>query len=361
MILKAFKYRIYPNKKARKAIEQTIYLCRNLYNAALAERNDSYEIEGRSLNYYDQANSLSFLKENCPSFKLVHSQVLQDVLRRLDKAYQAFFRRIKLGETPGFPRFQSANRYNSFTYPQAGYEIVKGKLKLSKIGSVRIFLHRPIEGKIKTCTVIRKNGRYYACFSCEVEAENFPLVGGMVGIDMGIKEFCVTSNGEVFESPKTYRKAERRLKQLQRSVSRKKKGGKNRKKAVRQLARKHEHVANQRKDIAFKTAKYLFDNYDLVAHEDLNISGMVKNHHLAKSISDAGWGIFFNILESKAKTNAGKRVVAVDPKYTSQKCSKCGELVPKKLSVRTHKCPYCGLEIDRDWNAAINILHKAIA
>lgn len=356
-----FKYRIYPKRKTKKAINQTLFLCRTLYNAALAERNDSYKLESKSLNYYDQANSLSFLKENSPCFKQVHSQVLQDVLKRIDKAYQAFFRRIKSGETPGFPRFQNAMHYNSFTYPQGGYSIIGNKLSLSKIGTVRILLHRPIEGKVKTCTIIRKNDKYYACFSCEVEAQELPLTGQSVGIDMGIKEFCVTSDGEMFASPKTYRKAERKLKQLQRAVSRKKKGGKNRRKAVQQLAKQHEHVANQRKDIAFKTTKYLFDNYDLIAHEDLNIAGMVKNHHLAKSISDAGWGIFFNMLESKAKTNAGKQVIAVDPKDTSQKCSKCGEHVPKKLSVRTHQCSYCGLEIDRDWNAAINILHRAIA
>lgn len=355
-----FKYRIYPNRKTKKTIDRTLWLCRTLYNAALNERIDSYKLESKSLNYYDQANSLAFLKENSPCFKQVHSQVLQDVLKRLDKAYQAFFRRVKAGETAGFPRFQGKERYNSFTYPQGGYSVVGNKLELSKIGKVRIFLHRPIEGKVKTCTIIRKNGKYYACFSCEVEPYQLPLTGQTVGIDMGIKEFCVTSDGEMIASPKTYRKAERRLKQLQRAVSRKKKGGKNRRKAVKLLAKQHEHVANQRKDIAFKTAKYLLDNYDLIAHEDLNIAGMVKNCHLAKSISDAGWGIFFNILESKAKQTLGKQVIAVDPKYTSQKCSKCGEIVPKKLSVRIHKCPHCGLEIDRDWNAAINILHRAV-
>ena len=360
-MIKTFKYRIYPSCSSQKAVDQTLFLCRILYNAALDERNDSYKLENKSLNYYDQANSLSFLKENNPCFKEAHSQVLQDVLKRLDKAYQAFFRRIKTGETPGFPRFQSAKRYNSFTYPQGGYSIIGNKLSLSKIGAVRIFLHRPTEGKIKTCTIVRKNDKYYACFSCEVEPKEMPITGKAVGIDVGIKEFCVTSDGEMFESPKTYRKAERKLKQFQRSVSRKKKGSKNRKKAVKQLSKQHEKVANQRKDIAFKTVKYLFEKYDLIVHEDLQIKNMVKNHHLAKSISDAGWGIFFNILESKANANAGKQLIAVDPKNTSQMCSKCAEIVPKKLSVRIHKCPHCGLEIDRDWNAAINILHRAIA
>jgi putative transposase len=358
--MKAFKYRIYPNKTTKKSIDQTIWLCQILYNAALAERIDEYKINGNSLTYQQQQNSLPFLKENNPIYAGVYSQILQDVLKRLDKAYQAFFRRVKLGETPGFPRFQSADRYNSFTYPQGGYSILGNQLKLSKLGRVKIMLHRPMSGKIKTCTVIRKNGKYYACFTCEVEAENLPLVGGMVGIDMGIKEFCITSDGEMIENPRTYRKAEKELRQLQRSLSRKQKRSNNRRKARFGLAKQHEKVANQRRDIAYKTAKYLFSNYDTIIYEDLQIKNMVKNHHLAKSIADAGWGIFFNILESKAKQTLGKRIIAVEPKNTSQNCSQCGRKVAKTLSVRVHKCPFCGLELDRDINAAINILHKGI-
>lgn len=362
-MLKAYKYRIYPNQQTKKAIDKTLWLCRTLYNAALNERNDSYQLEGKSLNYYDQANALSFLKENSPCFKLVHSQVLQDVLKRLDKAYQAFFRRVKSGETPGFPRFQGKERYNSFTYPQGGYSMIDNKLSLSKIGTVKVKLSRPIEGKIKTCTIIRKNDKYYVCFSCEVEpTAELPLTGQSVGVDMGLVKFYTASNGETYDCPKKYRKAERKLKQLQRSVSRKKKGGKNRRKAVKRLAKQHEHVANQRKDIALKAANELLESYDMIAHEELQVKNMVKNHHLAKSISDAGWGIFFNILESKAKQTLGKKVIAVDPKYTSQTCSKCGHVAADNRKTQAEfKCQSCGFELNADWNAARNILHRAVA
>ena len=359
-MLKTFKYRIYPNKEEQANIDRTINTCRILYNNSLAERKEFYEENKESLTYKAQANMLPAKKENNPYLPLVHSQVLQDVLKRLDKAFDNFFRRVKAGETPGYPRFQGYHRYNSFTYPQSGYSVIRNKLKLSKIGEVKIKLHRPLEGKIKTCTIIRKNGKYYACFSCEVETKEMPITGQAVGIDMGIKEFVITSDGETVENPKTYRKAEKKLKKAQRRVSRRKKGSNRRKKAVRILANKHEKVKNQRKDIAFKTANKLLKEYDTVVHEDLNIKGMVKNHSLAKSISDAGWGLFFNVLQAKAKQTLGKEVIAVNPYNTSQMCSQCGEIVPKKLKDRVHNCPYCGLVLDRDWNSAINILRKGI-
>lgn len=362
-MLKAFKYRIYPNQAAKKAIDQTLWTCRSLYNAALNERIDEYKFNGKTLNYYDQANSLKFLKENNRYFKMVHSQVLQDVLKRLEKAYQAFFRRVKTGETAGFPRFQGKERYNSFTYPQGGYSFVGNRLELSKIGNVKVKLSRPVEGKVKTCTVIRKNDKYYVCFSCEVETtKELHSTGKSVGIDMGLAKFYTDSNGKTKECPKTYRKSEKRLKQLQRQVSKKKKGSKRRKKAVKQLAKQHEHVANQRKDIAFKASKELLDNYDTIVHEDLKIKNMVKNHKLAKSILDAAWGMFFNILESKAKQAPCKRVIAVDPKYTSQTCSNCGHVSAENRKTQADfKCQSCGFELNADWNAAINILEKAVA
>jgi putative transposase len=236
---------------------------------------------------------------------------------------------------------------------------VDGKLYLPKIGHVKINLHRELPGEIKTVTITRQNGKYYACFAVEIENRLLPMTGKQVGIDMGVSSYVATSDGLTIEAPRSYRKAEKKLKTIQREVSRRKKGSKRRKKSILQLAKAHEKVANQRKDIAHKVARHLVNNYDVIAVEDLRIKNMVKNHHLAKSIQDSGWGIFFNILAYKAE-EAGRLVVMVNPHNTSQTCSGCGSLVKKTLAVRTHRCPECGLVLDRDVNAARNILAIAL-
>lgn len=357
-MLISYKFRLYPNREQRKAIDFTVERCRLLYNRLLDERIHAYRDEGKSLNYYDQANTFNERKTAIPALKQVHSQVLQDVAKRLDKAFQAFFRRMKAGEKPGFPRFKPATQYDSFTYPQGGYKLERNKLKLSKIGDVKIKLHRPVEGKIKTCTIIQKNGKYYTCLSAEVEPKQLPQCTEAVGVDLGIKTLAVTSNGEYFESPKYLRKSEKHLKRLQRSVSRKKKGSNRRKKAVRVLARIHEHVANQRKDYAHKVSRQLVNSYGLIVFEDLNVLGMTKNHNLAKSIVDSGWGQLVAFTSYKAES-AGRIVKQVDPRNTSQLCSNCGEVVKKQLKDREHHCPCCGFVADRDENAAVNILKRA--
>jgi putative transposase len=327
MLLKAYKYRIYPNKKQKMVIDQILESCRYLYNDFLCERKIMYQFDGTQINYNWQANSLPYRKKLNPYLALIHSQVLQDVGRRVDKAYKNFFRRVKAGENPGYPRFKGKGQYDSFTYPQSGYGIEKEKLKLSGIGSINIKMHRTMEGKVKTCTITRKNGKYHACFSCEVEISALDMTGKSVGIDMGITDFCITSDGAVFPSQSSYRKAEKKLKEAQRRVSRRKKGSNRRKKAVCMLSRIHEKVSNQRKDISHKVASKLIKEYDMIAHEKLQITNMVKNKNLSKSISDAGWGTFFNILCYKAES-AGKKVIEVDPRNTSQICSECGNTVP---------------------------------
>jgi putative transposase len=359
-MLKAYKYRIYPNKKQRQAIDQTMETCRYLYNDLLSERKFMYEYDKTNITYSWQQDSLPFRKKLNPYLQQVHSQVLQDVARRIDKAFKNFFRRVKAGETPGYPRFKSKGRYDSFTYPQSGYSMEGSSIKLSCIGSVKIKLHREMEGKVKTCTITRKNNKYYACFSCEVESQALPNTGSAVGIDMGVADFCITSDEEFFPSPKTYLKAEKALKKAQRKVSRRKKGSNRRKKAVGELARLHEKVANQRRDIGCKIANHLVKKYDIIAHEKLQIKDMVKDEHLSKNIHDAGWGIFFGILAYKAES-AGRLVMEVDPKNTSKMCFSCGSNVPKKLSERWHNCPCCGYSAHRDVNAAKNILKRAIA
>jgi putative transposase len=324
----------------------------------LEQRKLAYKLRNISLTFYTQKKELPKVKEEFPEFKQVYSQVLQDVCQRLDQTFQAFFRRLKNGEKAGYPRFRGKNRYDSFTYPQSGYKLEGKYLKLSKIGKVRIKLHRQIEGKMKTCTIKRKNGKYYACFACEIEVES-QSTGKQVGVDLGVKHLAVTSDGEFFEHPKYLRESERKLKKLQRIVSRRKKGSNRRRKAVVMLAKLHEYIANQRKDTAHKISRYLVDHYDFIAFEDLNIKGMVQNHHLAKSIVDAGWNQLVQFTTYKAEY-AGKKVVLVAPYNTSQACSECGQIVKKTLNDRTHRCS-CGYVADRDVNAARNILKKAMA
>ena len=355
-MLRTYKYRIYPNKKQQEIINSTIYYCRFLYNNMLDHRIKCYKM-GKNISKYDQLNELKEIREEFTEYKQIHSQILQDVGIRLDKSYQNFFTRVKKGSnSKGFPRFKGINSYHSFTYPQSGYTINGDRLILSKIGEIKIKLHRVINGKIKTCTIIRKNNQYYTCFSCEVVATTLPPTNSVVGIDVGISDFVITSDGEFFKTQNSYRKNEKKIKYLQRQVSRRKKGSNRRRKAVGMLAKKHEKVSNQRKDVAHKVSRYLVDNNDLIVHEYLQINNMIKNHKLAKIIGDAGWGLLFQYLNYKAES-AGRIVEKVNPYNTSQMCSGCGELVPKKLSVRQHSCPYCGLSIQRDVNAAINILN----
>ena len=357
-MLKTYKYKLYPTKTQRELMHETTFLCSLIYNQCLAQRKEAWEKEQKSISCYDQINQLPDLKEKDERFQSIFSQVLQDVMRRVDKAFKNFFRRVKAGDTPGYPRFKSARRYDSFTYPQSGFGLTDNKkLKLSKIGDVKIKLHRPIEGEIKALTIRRQADGWFACFSCEVETNPLPSIGKSVGVDVGLENFAITSDGEFFPPIKDLRKSEKKIKRAQREVARRKKGSKRRKKSVWRLKRAHLRVANKRRDTHHKVARKLADKYDVIAIENLSINNMIKNHHLAKSISDAGWYSFSLILAAKAE-EAGRKVVKVDPKFTSQVCSGCGAIVKKALSERWHSCE-CGCELHRDVNAAINILTKA--
>jgi putative transposase len=338
--------------------------CRTLYNTALEERKTAWDRCHISVSYYQQKAELPELKAACPEYAKINAQVLQDAILRVERTFQAFFRRLKNGEQPGYPRFQGCNRYNSFTYPQYGSGVVlDGRmLSLSKVGRIPIRLHRPLEGMPKTVTISREADGWYACISCaRVPAAPLPLTGCATGIDVGLKVFLITAEGEVVENPWHYRNAEKRLAKAHRRVSRRKKGGKRRQNAARQCAKEHQHVRRQRADFHHKTALALLRPYDTIYLEDLRVANLVRNHHLAKSISDAGWAQFRTILEGKA-VYAGKQVLAVPPAFTSQDCSgvladgsRCRQRVAKSLSVRTHVCPRCGLVLDRDENAARNI------
>ncbi len=357
-VRKTFKYKLQPTAEQEGTLAFVLRRCRELYNAGLQERRDAWHMCGVSITAASQSAQLPDIKEVRPEYREVHSQVLQDVLTRLDRAFQAFFRRIGEGQTPGYPRFQGAKRYNSFTYKQFGNgaTLDNGYLVLSKIGRIAVRWSRPLGGTPKTVTICREADGWYVAISCaEVPCQPLPLTGQETGIDLGLESFATLADGSQLANPRILRVAELNLKRTQRRVSRRKKGSNRRRKAVTLLAKAHQRVRRTRQDFHHKTALALVRQYDTIYHEDVQTANMVKNHSLAKSISDAGWSAFLSILSFKAAC-AGRSVVAVPPAYTSQACSGCGVLVAKGLSVRWHTCPECGTSLHRDHNAALNIL-----
>ncbi|MCX7801513.1 MAG: transposase [Meiothermus ruber] len=363
MTRKAFKYRLYPTQPQRNDLERTLALCRHLYNAALQERREAYQKAGKTVGFYEQKRWLPEIRTELPEYKGIHSQVLQNVIERVDKAFQGFFRRVRAGQKAGYPRFKGRERYDSFTFPQAGQTGVKlqegGKrVLIYGIGSVKVKLHRPLEGRLKTATVKREGEHWYLVFTCEVEPRPLPSNDQAIGIDLGTNpHFLVTSEGGMVEAPRYYQKTQAKLARAQHSLSRRKRGSSRRKQAQRQVAKLHRKIANQRKDFHHKIARRLVNEYGTIVHEDLNILGMARTR-LAKGVLDAGWGRFLQILAYKAE-EAGRRVIKVDPKYTSQDCPVCGHRERKPLWVREFRCSGCGGHFHRDVAAAINILAKA--
>ena len=342
---KAFKYKLKPTPEQARQLGEVLWRCRTLYNTALEERITAYRWRGVTLARYQQEAELKDLRATMPEYAAIHSHVLQDVLARLDKTYQAFFRRVKAAQTPGFPRFQGRNRYHSFTYKEYGNgaRLDNGFLVLSKIGRIAVRWSRPLEGAPKTVTISKEADGWYAILSCaDVPARPLPPTGKETGIDVGLKVFLITADGEAVENPRHYRIAEKKLAKAHKRVSRRKQGSKRRGKAVTHLGKAHQRVKRQRADFHHKTALNLLRQHDTLYLEELRVANMVRNRYLAKSISDAGWAQFRAILEAKAAC-AGRRVIAVPAQYTSQDCSGCGARVPKSLSERTHVCTSCGL------------------
>ncbi|NEO81110.1 transposase [Moorena sp. SIO4G3] len=376
----AYQYKIKPTKAQKNVIDNWLSMLCAQYNYLLADRFNWYEANRCPVNacplvcylpelrnnpdYYSQKKTLPNLKKTRPWYKQIHSQVLQDVVKRVKLSFDRFIKGDSNGRRSGRPRFKKLHRYRTFTYPQMKEGCLEGDLiNLPKIGKVKVVLHRPIPSgfKIKTASITKKCDGYYLVLS--LEDKTVPEVkpdinpNSIIGIDVGLKDFLTTSEGETVEIPQYYRACQKRLKVIQKRVSRRKKGGKNRLKAIKQLGKQHKKVADKRKDFHFKTANYLLSKYDVVAHEKLNVKGLTKSR-LAKSVLDAGWSSFLTILTSKAE-NAGLLAVAVSPNNTSQNCSNCGKKVPKKLHIRWHDCPDCGCSLDRDHNAAINIKNRA--
>ena len=352
---KAYKYRIYPTAKQAKLLDHELAAAQRLYNAALEQRRIAWKRRGRSLRYLDQADDLKDLRKSGTPTPANYS-ACQDVLRRLDKAFQAFFRRLKNGDKPGFPRFKSRDRYDSITFPAYGDGCrvrENGKLYLQGVGEIRVKWHRHITGRIKTVTVRRYAGRWHVCFSVDYEPQPLPQIDAEVGIDVGLEHFAALSTGDLIPNPRWYKSAQKRLRRAQRKVARRVKGSNGRRKAVRELQRVHERIANQRADFAHKLSRRIINAYQLIAVENLNVGGMARGM-LAKQVHDAGWRSFLHKLTVKA-AEAGRRMVEVNPAGTSQRCL-CGREVRKTLAVRVHGCPECGLVAQRDVVSAQLIL-----
>ncbi len=357
-IIKSFRFRINPSKAQSAKLENTLNLCRELYNAALAERRDAWKLNRINITRFDQDKQLPEIKQTNPEYKEIHSQVLQDVLKRLDKAFQSFFSRVKQGVKAGFPRFKGKNWFDSFCYAQSGFNVSGNRLTLSKIGKVKIKLSRQIQGKVKTCQIKRELNKWFVIFTVETAIEPLPKTGESVGLDMGVSAFVTLSDGTQIDNFKYYESTQKKLRVAQRSISRKKKGSNRRRKAVLKLRKIHQKIKNQRNDFQHKVSTYLVKTYDLIAIEKLSILGLSRGI-LAKQMNDIAIGNFFQKLEYKA-ANADKELIKVQPHFTSQDCSSCGNRVKKDLSVRVHYCLVCNLRIDRDFNAAINILNLAV-
>ncbi len=369
LIRRVYRYRLYPTKAQEQELLGQIELCRQLYNKALWWRQGAWERSGGRVSFKDQVHALVPLKRDMPEYAAISYGVLEDVLKRVDLAFRAFFRRCKAGEKPGYPRAKGAGWYKSITVPRSReFELTYspgarfGRLSFKGFSGLRVRMHRPLPEDASVRRVMVKqeaSGAWYAIFGWDMESGEPPeRPQSSVGVDLGLHSFTATSDGETVEAPKHLRRSARKLRKAQRSLSRKQRGSNRRRKARRRAAKVHERVRNQRRDFLHNQSRRLVDRHTLIAVEDLRVSNMAKNRYLAKSIADAGWAEFVHMLTYKAES-AGAEIVVVDPRHTSQDCSGCGQRVEKSLAVRIHRCE-CGTVLDRDVNAARNVLQRAV-
>ena len=377
MIVRTYKYNIRPNKTTAAYLEKTLRTHCRLYNEALSWRIHGYEIYQTTVSMADQSKFFLNKRKSDPFLADCNALSLVQTLRRVDKSYQNFFRRVKHGETPGFPKFKPSDRFDTIHFGQSnGYKVMLpeqgskwGKLRLTQTVDdkkvhhfVRVKFHRPLpkDAKQKQIAITREGNKWYLAIGLELpESYAEPCGNGFIGIDVGLKEFAFDSNGQTYGDTRTLERSLPELRRINRGLARKKNKKSNRRREYKKkLTAIHRKIRNQRRDLCNKTSKALVDQNKIIAVEDLNIKGMVRNKHLSRRISDAGWGVFLSQLAATAEQRGGE-VVPVPPAGTSQQCSGCGETVPKDLSVRTHKCNHCGLEMDRDENAANNIKSRA--
>ena len=350
LITKSIKYRIYPSKSQIHLLNNTLEGCRLYYNHLLEQRKNGWEENKKHYTCFEQQKiNKDFLNKEKYD---IYAQVIQNVAVRIDLAFKAFFRRLKNGEKPGYPRFKSYGRYDSFTYPQTGFKINSNKIFLSKFGYVKSIIHKNIDGFIKTCTVKKEEDKWYVIFAYETEYnETISETDEAIGIDVGLSNFAVFSDETVIANPRFFKEEEKKIAKLQSRRDKTKS-----KKLNKAIQKRHSKVKNKRKDFCHKLSRKIVNKYSKIFVEDLNINSMKEDmKRLSKSINDASWNLFINNLIYKAE-DAGRLIKLVNPAYTSQDCSNCSYRVKKKLSERIHNCPNCGLKIDRDLNAAKNIL-----
>lgn len=360
MAQKTYKFRLYPTARQKRKLEEWFGLSCELYNAALQERRDAWVINRVNISYKDQNKQLTEIKDIRPEYKDINSHALQDALRRLDKAFQAFFRRVKAGESPGFPRFKPKSRFHSFSVPNTRYKVAGGKLDLSRFGKIKLRQDCEMQGEMTNLTITREIDHYFACITVKFEPEKLPATGARVGIDLGYRHFAVLSDGAIIENPRYYQKAQKKLRVAARRVARRKKGSNRRRKAVVLLAKAHEKIRRQRADFQHKVSYDLVRRFDFFAVEDLNISSMAKAEdakYRNKSMYDAAWGEFLYKLQYKAE-NAGRELIKVKPEFTAQTCL-CGVRLVKNLSRANVTCVSCGLTADRGIISSQVILKNA--